>query len=95
MMEKVTSERQKDSTYKIIKTEILSEAEEAYILEERREKERRDNASRMSGARAEGKAEGLYEWRIEMAKKLLKRNRPINEIIEDTGLSKEEIEQLK
>ena len=32
---------------------------------------------------------------IEIAQKLLKRNRPIDEIIEDTGLTREEIEGLK
>ena len=33
--------------------------------------------------------------RLDIAKKLLKRNRPINEIIEDTGLTREEVEGLR
>ena len=32
---------------------------------------------------------------IEIAKKLLKRHRPIDEIIEDTGLTREEVERLR
>ena len=41
------------------------------------------------------------EWRGEqrralaMARNLLKRNRPIDEIIEDTGLTREEVETLR
>ena len=73
----------------------LSADERTRMLYEYREKERRDNASRMSGAKAEGKAEGEHNKSIEIARKLLKRNRPIEEIIEDTGLSKEKIEQLE
>lgn len=32
---------------------------------------------------------------IEIAKKLLKRNRPVDEIVEDTGLAYEEIKNLR
>ena len=32
---------------------------------------------------------------IEIAQKLLRRNRPIEEIMEDTGLSRKEIENLR
>jgi len=60
------------------------------MLFEARENERRDWASRMGGARAEGRMEG----RMDVALKLLKRNRPITEIMEDTGLTHEEIEAL-
>jgi len=41
-------------------------------------------------ARLEGKAEGILEF----ARKLIKRNRPIEEIVEDSGLSREYIESL-
>ena len=41
-------------------------------------------------ARQEGRVDGHYE----VARKLLKRKRPIEEIIEDTSLSREEIEAL-
>jgi predicted transposase/invertase (TIGR01784 family) len=58
--------------------------------------------SMLQGARSEGLEEGLEkglekgreEERLILAKKLLKRNRPIEEIIEDTGLSRERIEAL-
>ena len=35
------------------------------------------------------------ERNIEIAKKLLKRNRPIDEIVEDAGLTYEEVENLR
>ena len=38
--------------------------------------------------------EGVSEGIIAVAKKLIQRNRPIDEIIEDTGLTREEIENL-
>lgn len=44
-------------------------------------------------------AQALYNARkerdIEIAKKLLKRNRPVDEIVEDTGLTYEEVEDLR
>jgi predicted transposase/invertase (TIGR01784 family) len=45
--------------------------------------------------RKEGREEMREEDRLEFAKKLLKRNRPIEEIIEDTELSRERIEALR
>ena len=44
---------------------------------------------------AEGLAKGLSEGMIEIAKKLIKRNRPIDEIVEDTGLDYAEVERLR
>jgi len=44
--------------------------------------------------RVEGRVEGRDEEKLSIAKKLLKRNRPIDEIIEDTGLSREILESL-
>ena len=46
------------------------------------------------GRRA-GRIEGLRDGKIDVAKKMLKRNRPIDEISEDTGLSLAEIESLR
>jgi predicted transposase/invertase (TIGR01784 family) len=44
-------------------------------------------------------AQALYharcEEKFEFARKLLKRNRPIDEIAEDTGLTREEVENLR
>ena len=65
----------------------LSADERTRMLFEEREKARRDIASMVNGAR--------QEQATMIARKLLKRNRPIDEIIEDTGLTFEEIEQLK
>jgi predicted transposase/invertase (TIGR01784 family) len=88
----------------------LSADEQMRMLADAREKARRDIASRMNWARHEGRAEGKEEGRqegreegrkegktenkIEIARKLLARNRPIDEIIEDTGLTRREIESL-
>ena len=45
-------------------------------------------------ARLEGKEEGKAEGVLEFVLKLIKRNRPIEEIVEDSGLSREYIESL-
>ena len=39
-------------------------------------------------------AEGEARKAIEIARNMMKRNRPIDEIIEDTGLTREEVENL-
>ena len=41
-----------------------------------------------------GREEGKKQNQIEIAKKMLNKNKPIEEIIEFTGLTKEEIERL-
>ena len=46
-------------------------------------------------ALAEGKTEGLAEGKTKIAINLLKKNYPVDEIVEITGLIKEEIEKLK
>ena len=65
----------------------LSADERTRMLYEEREIARRDIVSLMGGAKREGITE--------VARNLLRRNRPIDEIIEDTGLSQEEIEALR
>jgi len=45
--------------------------------------------------RIEGRTEGEISKAYDIAKKMLKRNRPINEIIEDTGLSLDEVNELR
>ena len=42
-----------------------------------------------------GRTEGRKEEKLEIARKMLKRKRPVEEIIEDTGLTKEEVKNLK
>ena len=48
----------------------------------------------LDAARNEGKAEGVKEGMQALAKKMLKRGYPIGEIIEDTGLSRKDLERL-
>ncbi len=60
-------------------------------LERLREKARHDEAQALYHAKKEAKREANFEF----AQKLLKRNRPIYEIVEDTGLTYEEIENLR
>jgi predicted transposase/invertase (TIGR01784 family) len=91
----------------VVKLLKLSQDERARMIYEAEVKEQRDNRARLRGALeqglAEGKAEGEIKGRIsgkhekalEIARKLLKRNMPINTIVEDTGLSREEIEKLR
>jgi len=64
----------------------LSADERTRMIFEDREKARRDIASIVGGA--------VKTAKTEFAQKLLKRNRSIEEIIEDTGLTREEIEAL-
>ena len=52
-----------------------------------------EDRGRLEG-RAEGIAEGIAEGRLAIACNMIKRNRPIDEIIEDTGLTREEVENL-
>ena len=65
----------------------LSADERTRMLYEKQEIARRDMVSLMGGARRDG--------HIDVAKKLLKRNRPVEEIVEDTGLTHAEIEGLR
>ena len=43
----------------------------------------------------EGRKEGEKQKQIEIAKKMLNKNKPIEEIMEFTGLTKEETNELK
>lgn len=80
---------------------VMSQAINAYYTitassefrekERLREKARHDEAQALYNARREGKQEEKYE----IARKLIKRNRPVDEIVEDTGLTYGEIEQLR
>ena len=45
--------------------------------------------------RAEGREEGRAEEKVEIARKLLEMNSPVNDIAKATGLSIEEIERLR
>jgi len=73
----------------------LSADERTRMLAEAREKARRDEASRLNGARREGREEGKKENAILVARKLLGLNMPIDKIAEATDLSSEEIRALE
>ncbi len=88
---------------------VMSEAVNAYRnittlpeyreLERIREKARHDEAQALNHTRqiafSEGIEQGIGQGIAIMARKLLKRGRPVEEIMEDTGLSYEEIEELR
>lgn len=81
------AERSPEVKKAVVRLIELSADERARALYEAREKERRDIRARERGARHEGM--------VAVAKKLLIRNRPISEIVEDTGLTREEVESLR
>ena len=64
----------------------------------REKMKKRERYWQLKDARDEGKEEGIEEGRreqqIEMAKKMLEKNKPIEEIMEFTELTKEEIENI-
>lgn len=76
---------------------VMSQAINAYYTitasSEFREKERLREKARHDEAQALYNAR--HEEKFEIARKLIKRNRPVSEIAEDTGLMYEEIEQLR
>ena len=53
-----------------------------------------EDRGRAEGVR-QGRAEGVRQGRIEIAARMLARNRPVEEIMEDTGLTEEEIMDLR
>ena len=48
-----------------------------------------------ANGRAEGRAEGETARALAIAQNMLKRSRPIDEITEDTGLTRKEVERLR
>ena len=81
------AERNPEIGKAVVKLRELSADERARDLYERREKERRDISALKRWA--------VKQAHFEVARKLLSRNRPIDEIIEDTGLTREEVENLR
>jgi len=79
----------------------MSEAISAYrhitVTPEFREMERLRSKARHDEAQALYNAErkARVEEKFDIAKKMMNRNRPINEIVEDTGLTREEVEGLQ
>ncbi|MDR2044338.1 MAG: Rpn family recombination-promoting nuclease/putative transposase [Clostridium sp.] len=85
----------------------LSQDEKVRMIAEAREKARRDEADRIAGARNEGirlgrdegirlgRDEGSLAGRLEIARRMASRGRPLAEIMEDTGLTAEEVSGLE
>ena len=74
-----------------VKLRELSADEKTRDMFERREKGRRDVAALVDKKAIEAE----HKTKIEIARNLLRRNRPIEEIMEDTGLTREEVEKIK
>ena len=70
--------------------EMFTHIDNYSVQDTRREAKAEGMAEGVAVGKAEGKAEGM----IDVAKKLLKLNRPIEEIVEVTGLSRKEVEKL-
>jgi predicted transposase/invertase (TIGR01784 family) len=86
---------------KIIESkEVLQMAGELLISVSQDEHERAVNRSRrmyqtdLQSDMATAEDNGELRGRLAVARNLMKRNRPIDEIIEDTGLTREEVEKL-
>jgi predicted transposase/invertase (TIGR01784 family) len=71
--------------------EYLSQDAEARRLYEMRQKALHDEASMLEGAREEGS----FKKAVEIARKMLAKGKDIEEIVEFSGLTVEEIERLK
>ena len=91
----VIAERNPQIGKAVVKLRVLSADERTRDMYERREKARRDEESQMRWARQEGRQEGETAKAFDVAAKMLRRNRPLEEIIEDTGLTREDIESLR
>lgn len=72
----------------------ISQDERERAIFRSRRKFQTDMQSNLATEREEGRAEGEQKRSIEIARRLLRRGRPIEEIMEDTDLSREEIERL-
>ena len=72
----------------------LSGDERARALAEAREKARMDMDSWLSDARYEGREEGLQEGVFKVARNLLRKNMPYDDIVDATGLPLEEVKRL-
>jgi predicted transposase/invertase (TIGR01784 family) len=72
-------------SYRMFQTDLASNLRTA---------EDRGIAKGKAEGRAEGKAEGKLEKSLEIARNMIRRHKPIEEIIEDTGLTREEVGKL-
>ena len=81
----------------------ISKDENERAIFRARKKARMDRASDLATAQEIGERRGIeigerrgeHNSRVEIARRMLRRNRPVEEIAEDTGLTAEEVEALK
>ena len=88
---------EKNKTIKEAKREVeyLTGDEEIKRLAELREKWAMDRRSEISDAREEGIEEGKKEEKLAIAKNMLNKGKSEEDILDFTGISKEELEKLK
>ena len=88
---------EKNKTIKEAKKEVeyLTGEEEIKRLAELREKWAMDRRSEISDAREEGIEEGKKEEKLAIAKNMLNKGKSEEDILDFTGISKEELEKLK
>ena len=92
------AERNPEVKKAVVKLRELTADERARDLYERREKARRDQASREKWARLQGHHEGHQEGRqdekYEVARNMIADGEPIERIVKYTGLTREKVESL-
>ena len=88
---------EKNKTIKEAKREVeyLTGDEEIKRLAELREKWAMDRRSEISDAREEGIEEGKKEEKLAIAKNMLNKGKSEEDILDFTGISKEELKKLK
>ncbi|MDR2092477.1 MAG: Rpn family recombination-promoting nuclease/putative transposase [Azoarcus sp.] len=89
------AQRDPDISSVVVKLKELSQDERLRELAISREKLAWDIASRERGAEERGRAEGRDEAQRAIARRMLQRARPMSEIMEDTGLSLTELQQIQ
>ncbi len=77
------------------KVEELTQDEDFLMYYDLEEKHKHEKQSSYELGVERGMEQGSKQEKIEIARKMINKNKEISEIIEFTGLSKEEIESLK
>ncbi|MCL1876222.1 MAG: hypothetical protein FWF87_08210 [Synergistaceae bacterium] len=96
-LERLRAKARHDEAQALYHAEIKGEAKGRAEGEAkgRAEGEAKGRAEGEAKGRAEGEAKGRAEGILSIAGNMLKRNKPIDEIIEDTGLTRAEVENLR
>ncbi len=95
----MVAERNPQIQKAVVRIKELSADERARMIFESREKYERDHRARLDDARWEGELRGVIKGErngaVKVAQRLILRGRPIEEIVEDTGLTYSEVEELR